>query len=103
MLDKNSTVRLSWSGANGATVQLVRNGIHIADAPNTGSYADRISKGRSYAYSVCEQSGVRCSPTVTITAGIRRLAGVSPVYRRKTHDPRRHARPLDWILLLSSR
>jgi hypothetical protein len=59
-------VDLAWTGAFGATVDILRNGRVIASGvANDGAYTDRLGRRTksSYAYQVCEPGG-RCSPKV---------------------------------------
>ena len=62
-------VDLTWTGANGSTVIIIRNGQPIATAQNTGAYTDNINKkgGGSYTYQVCETTGSSCSNVATVT------------------------------------
>lgn len=59
-------VDLAWSGAATSQVDIFRNGVKLATAPNSGAYADTSAKGSlsSYAYQVCELNTVVCSAVV---------------------------------------
>jgi hypothetical protein len=62
-------VDLTWTGANGSTVIIIRNGQPIATPQNSGAYTDNINKkgGGSYTYQVCETTGSSCSNVATVT------------------------------------
>lgn len=63
-----NTVRLTWSGATSANVDVYRNGTPpIATVPNTGAYTDSTGDtGRaSYRYRVCEAGTSTCSNVAT--------------------------------------
>lgn len=61
-------VDLSWSGANGGTVDIYRDGSVIATTANDGAYTDAIGAkgGGSYTYQVCEAGTSTCSATTTV-------------------------------------
>jgi len=63
-----NTVRLTWSGATSANIDVYRNGIVIATVPNTGTYTDSTGDtGRArYTYKVCEAGTSTCSNEVTV-------------------------------------
>src|SRR6266513_3624400 len=63
-----NTVRLTWSGATSANIDVNRNGIVIATVPNTGTYTDSTGDtGRaSYTYHVCEAGTSTCSNDVRV-------------------------------------
>jgi hypothetical protein len=58
-----NTVRLAWSGATSANIDVYRNGPLIATVPNTGAYTDSTGDtGRAqYTYRVCEAGTDTCS------------------------------------------
>jgi hypothetical protein len=65
-----NTVRLTWSGATSANIDVYRNGPPpIATVPNTGTYTDSTGDtGRArYTYRVCEAGTATCSNDVTVT------------------------------------
>jgi hypothetical protein len=101
--DKSGTVTLGWQGATGTSVEIFRNVIRIAVAPNTGAYSDRIRwRSGPYTYVVCESGGTRCSPAVTVRASTRILATLRA--RRKPHRAPRwpHWPHTVWTLLFHS-
>ncbi len=61
-------IDLSWSGAGGASVEILRNGSLITTTANDGAYTDATgNKGSaSYAYRVCETGGSTCSDEVSV-------------------------------------
>ena len=61
-----NTVDLVWSGANGASVDIFRNGNLVATVANTGSHTDATGEKGSttYQYQVCEAGTSVCSDTV---------------------------------------
>lgn len=60
-------VRLSWSGATTASVDIYRNGTKVATAPNTGDYRDTVPVG-TYQYRVCDLNATTaCSASVSVT------------------------------------
>ena len=63
-----NTVRLTWSGATSANIDVYRNGSLIATVPNTGTYTDSTGDtGRAqYIYHVCEAGTSTCSNDVTV-------------------------------------
>ncbi len=63
-----NTVRLAWSGATSANIDVYRNGPLIATVPNTGAYTDSTGDtGRSrYTYRVCEAGTMTCSNDATV-------------------------------------
>ena len=58
-----NTVRLTWSAANSANVDIDRNGETITTTPNDGLYVDSTGNGNQadYTYKVCETGGQICS------------------------------------------
>jgi N-acetylneuraminic acid mutarotase len=66
------TVDLSWTGATSANVDIFRDGVVIATAPNNGAYKDFIGvRGGNvrYTYKVCEAGTQTCSNQVTVRFG----------------------------------
>jgi N-acetylneuraminic acid mutarotase len=64
-----NTVRLTWSGANSANIDVYRDAALIVTTTNDGSYIDSTGdKGRArYSYRVCETGTATCSNNVTMT------------------------------------
>ena len=55
-------IRMSWSGATTANVEIYRNGTFLGLKANTGTYRDRFnSVGNSFTYLVCDEGGEACS------------------------------------------
>ena len=64
-------INLSWSGASGSRVDLLRNGAALTTTSNDGSYQDR-SGSTSDVYQVCETAaGGACSAAVSASSGAR--------------------------------
>jgi serine protease len=61
---------VEWSGAEGTSVDIYRNGSRVTTATNNGYYSDWIwfPTGTTYSYKVCQAGSTRCSPTVTAEA-----------------------------------
>lgn len=59
-------VHLTWSGATGATVDIIRGAALIATTANDGDELDHVSAG-TYQYRVCNAGSNVCSPAVSIT------------------------------------
>ncbi|AKS40477.1 S8 family serine peptidase [Wenzhouxiangella marina] len=59
---------LSWSGAQGGSVDIVRNGSVVTTTANDGAYTDATSfkGGGTLTYQVCEAGTSNCSATVTL-------------------------------------
>ena len=64
-----NTVRLTWSGAISAHIDVYRDGMRIARTANNGSYTDSTGDtGRArYIYRVCEVGTSTCSNNVRVT------------------------------------
>jgi len=61
------TVNLTWDGADGDKINILRDGILLINTINSGSYTDTgTGGGGSYSYQVCEEDGSVCSNTVTV-------------------------------------
>lgn len=60
---KRNQVKLAWSGATSARVEVWRDGALLTSTANDGGWSDRrVSAGASYSYRVCEQgSTTSCS------------------------------------------
>ena len=58
-------VRLNWSGATTAQVDIYRNGAPLARVPNNGSYIDTLTTFGTYTYKVCNKNTMNCSNEVT--------------------------------------
>ena len=66
------TVDLSWTGATSANIDIYRDGVVIATAPNNETYKDFIGvRGGNarYIYKVCDASTQNCSNQVTVRFG----------------------------------
>jgi len=63
-----NTVRLTWSGATSANIDVYRNGVPIVTTANDGSYIDSTGDtGRArYTYRVCEAGTQTCSNDVQV-------------------------------------
>lgn len=61
-------VDLSWSGASGDDVDIVRDDVTVATTANDRAYTDAINAkgGGSYTYRVCEAGTGTCSATQTV-------------------------------------
>ena len=68
-MDGINTVRLTWSGATSAYVDVYRDGMPIVRTKNRGSYV--VSTGDTgrarYTYQVCELGTSTCSNDATAT------------------------------------
>jgi N-acetylneuraminic acid mutarotase len=64
-----NTVRLTWSGATSANMEVYRNGVVVATTANDGSYDDSTgdSGQAQYTYKVCEAGTQTCSSDVLVT------------------------------------
>ena len=67
--NKNRYADLSWSGANGAQVDVYRGGYKVATVANSGAYSDNLGKSAAgtYTYKVCEAASTVCSANVSVT------------------------------------
>ena len=63
-----NTVRLSWSGATSANIDMYRNGVLIVTTPNDGRYDDSTGDtGRAqYRYHACDAGTKTCSNQVKV-------------------------------------
>src|SRR5882724_5939510 len=63
-----NTVRLTWSGANSANIDVYRDAVLIVTTANDGSYIDSTGDtGRArYKYRVCEAATATCSNDVRV-------------------------------------
>jgi hypothetical protein len=63
-----NTVRLTWSGATSANIDVYRDRVLIATVPNTGTDIDSTGDtGRArYTYKVCEAGTMTCSNDATV-------------------------------------
>jgi hypothetical protein len=61
-------VRLTWTGATSANIDIYRNGMLIATSPNNGQYDDTTGDTghAQYTYQVCEAGTETCSNQVTV-------------------------------------
>jgi serine protease len=59
---------LTWTGANGSHVDIIRNNITVAKPANTGDYLDNTSvRGSGVVdYQVCETASSTCSATISV-------------------------------------
>ena len=62
------TADLSWSGATGDQVDVLRDGAIVATTDNDGSHTDTVDAhgGGSYTYQICETGTTTCSNEVTL-------------------------------------
>ena len=62
---------LTWTGASGAQVDVLRNGTKLVTTENDGAYTDNINANGSgsYRYKVCEAGTSTCSAEVVVTFG----------------------------------
>lgn len=61
------TVDLTWSGATGANVDILRNGALLVTTANDGAHTDRVGKTGTFRYRVCEAGTTICSNEVSVT------------------------------------
>jgi len=63
------TIELSWNGAAGGSVEILRDSSPLTTTANDGAYTDATTNkgGRTYVYQVCETGGGACSNTATVT------------------------------------
>jgi hypothetical protein len=61
-------VDLSWSGATGSQVEILRDGNPLTTTANDGAYTDETGQkgSASFTYQICETGGGACSNQVTI-------------------------------------
>jgi hypothetical protein len=61
-------VDLSWSGASGGSVDIMRDGSFLTTTPNDGAYTDNTHNkgGQTYVYSVCNAGTSTCSSDVVV-------------------------------------
>jgi hypothetical protein len=64
-----NTVRLTWSGATSANIDVYRDGVVISTTPNDGLYDDSTgTTGQaSFMYKACEAGSQTCSNDVVVT------------------------------------
>lgn len=64
----SQSVNLSWSGAAGDNVDIIRNGTVIVTTANDGAYTDALNTkgGGTYNYQVCQEASSTCSATVQV-------------------------------------
>jgi murein DD-endopeptidase MepM/ murein hydrolase activator NlpD len=60
---KRNKITLTWSGAAGSRVDIIKNGAVVTTTKNDGNWGDRaVEPGNSYSYQVCETgNGGACS------------------------------------------
>ena len=68
-VDGINTVRLTWSGATSANIDVYRDGVLIATTPDDGQYDDSTGDtGQArYKYRVCEAGTSTCSNVTKVT------------------------------------
>jgi serine protease len=61
-------VRLNWSGATSANIDVYRNDVLIATTPNNGQYDDSTGDTghAQYTYRVCEAGTQNCSNQIIV-------------------------------------
>ena len=59
-------INLTWTGASGANVDVLRGAALIATTPNDGQHDDRVQSG-TYQYRVCNAGTTVCSNTASVT------------------------------------
>jgi subtilisin family serine protease/PKD repeat protein len=64
---KKRYVNLSWSGASGTNVDVLRDGAVVTTTANDGAHTDQVSAAGTYTYRVCEAGTSRCSNDSTVT------------------------------------
>jgi hypothetical protein len=64
-----SATDLTWSGAEGRAVDVVRDGVVLRRTSNDGSYLDRFRTAPSgtYVYQICEEGTTVCSNEASVT------------------------------------
>ena len=62
-------VRLNWTGATTAQVDIYRNGAQLARVPNNGTYTDTLTTLGTYTYKVCNKGTMNCSNELTVRFG----------------------------------
>ena len=64
-----NTVRLTWSGATSANIDVYRDGVVIVTTANDGLYVDNTGNGNQaeYTYMVCEAGSQTCSNEVMVS------------------------------------
>jgi len=69
-------VSLAWRGAQGAKVDVYRNGSLRSTVPNSGSTTDKLpmKANGTFTYRVCQAGTTICSPSVSVTLGTRLLS-----------------------------
>lgn len=64
----SARVDLTWSGATGSTVDVLRNGTKVASPANSGAYTDVLGKvNGTFTYMVCNAGTSICSPASSVT------------------------------------
>ena len=64
----SARVDLTWSGAEGASVDVHRNGALVLTTPNDGAHTDVLGKvAGTFTYRVCVAGTTTCSPTSSVT------------------------------------
>jgi subtilisin family serine protease len=61
-------VSLAWGGAQGASVDIYRNGARIRTWPNQSTYTDALDRASgTFTYKLCEAGTTRCSAASSVT------------------------------------
>ena len=64
----SARVDLTWSGATGTTVDVIRNGAKVASPTNNGAYTDVLGKvSGTFTYQVCNAGTTVCSNASSVT------------------------------------
>ena len=66
-----SVALLTWSGLDGDSVQIRRDGKQIAEVPNTGKFLDHTAGDlrKAARYQVCDAKGEHCSEEFLVALG----------------------------------
>jgi hypothetical protein len=79
-------VKLRWSGATTAQVDVFRADARIRTTANDGSYDDKPPRNATLSYRVCEAGTSTCSATVSVTAQTLRTLAFSLSAERLRRD-----------------
>lgn len=64
----SARVDLTWSGATGTVVDVVRNGTRVTSPANSGAYTDVLGKvSGTFTYQVCNAGTTVCSNLSVVT------------------------------------
>jgi hypothetical protein len=66
-----AVVNLFWTGATSNNIDIYRNGVLIATAPNIGTYTDNtgVKSRTTFTYTVCAAGTNNCSNVVVVQFG----------------------------------